>query len=268
MRDLDYDRLLDTAAFLESYRITVKSIAEYEKARGRSSYSMTLAGFANATHAAFYMRQSRYFAAIGTGLDAIRGLNEAQKMDSTNYDVEFFLGLYDYAKAELRKRLWMVLFWYGGDKQEGIARLKDCVEKSEMAGPAAKLSLADIYIQEKEYTKARATIDELLADYPKSRFILWTDAKYFFSREEFVEAAKRYGQLADSYAKTRYGTFNSLATRWRQIETLRKAGKDDEARKTARTMKSGQCGNRSSRSEEPCREVVKFLKKKRGRAGE
>ncbi len=261
MRDLDYDRLLDTAGFLDAYRRSIKAIARYEEEHGRSSYSMTLAGFANATHAAYYLHQSRYFAAIGTGLDALRMLNEAQAADSSNHDVDFFLGLYDYGKAELRKRLWMVLFWYGGDKQQGIARLKRCIDQGQIAVPAAKMSLADIYVREGQFDEARKTLDELLASFPHSRFILWTEVKYFLAREQLAQAARVYGMLADSYALSPMGTINSLITRRKQIESLCKAGKHAEVKRVVHAMRGAECGNDQWRTSEPCRNLDRFLEK-------
>ncbi|MBD3394086.1 MAG: hypothetical protein GF418_00530 [Chitinivibrionales bacterium] len=265
MRDLDYDRQIDTAGFLEAHRVSVKRIREYENAHGKTSYTMTLAAFANATHAAYYLRQKRYFAAIGTGLDAVELLHEAKKADSTNYDVDFFLGLYDYAKAELRRHLWMILFWYGGSKAEGIERLKQCIAGARMAGPAAKLSLADIYIQEKDYGKARAVIDELLAAYPKSRFILWTHAKYLMAIERFDAAADVYGALSASYAASRRGEYNALATRRRQIETMCAAGNAPGAGRLAKKTLSGACRKKQWRDHEECAEIRKMLK--RGKCG-
>jgi tetratricopeptide (TPR) repeat protein len=261
MRDLDYDRHIDTAGFVATYRQTIETIGLWEQRFGRSSYSMTLAGFANATHATYYLRQKRYFSAIGTGLDGLKLLHEAKAADSANMDADFFLGLYDYAKAELRKRLWMVLFWYGGDKQQGIERLRRCADSAQIAAPAARMSLADIYIEEKQYEQARITLDTLLAQYPRSRFIKWTYAKYFMATGNNSAAAGVYGELSELYAASPHGTFNSLHTRQLQIRLLCESGNHDVSRKLAKKTLDGKCGSDPWRNCEPCMEIQSLLKK-------
>jgi len=261
MRDLDFDRTIDSAGFLNTYRTTVKRIAGYEETHGRSSYTMTLAGFANATHAAYYLRQKKYVAAVGTGLDAMKLLHEAKAADSANYDVDLFLGLYEYGKAELRRRLWMVLFWYGGDKHQGIERLRQCAGRARFAGPAARLSLADIYINENRLDSARAVIDELRREYPASRFILWSRAKYLLAAGQRRAAAGVYGELSDSYAAAAYGTYNSLATRRRQIELLCEERAGAEARRIAKKTLAGTCREPAWRHSAPCGEIRKLAEK-------
>jgi tetratricopeptide (TPR) repeat protein len=261
MEHIDFDQMLDSADFFATYESAVKKIAAFEEKHGRSSHTMTLAGMANATHSAFFLRQKRYFKAIGTGLDALRMLHDAKKADSTNYDVDFFLGLYDYAKAELRRRLWMVLFWYGGDKEDGIRRLKDCIAHGSIAPLAAKMSLADIYINEKRYELARTAIDELLADFPESRFIMWTDAKYYVALKKYSKAAGVYARLSESYSSEKHGTFNSLNTYHRYILMLCKAGRRDEARAAAKKILDGRCRKKAWRTSDMCREIQKMHEK-------
>ena len=102
LRDLDFDCIIDTNAFLATYELTLATILAYEKKHGITSYSLTLRGFAYAAHSSFYLLHKTYFSAIGTGLDAVKIFNGVRDMDSTNYDAEFFLGFYNYAKGELK----------------------------------------------------------------------------------------------------------------------------------------------------------------------
>lgn len=233
LRDLDYDSLVDTSAFLGAYSRILTLVAGIEKTQGCTSFTMTIAGFANASHAAFYLRRGKYFHAIGTGLDALRLLQKAKELDSTNVDTDFFLGFYNYAKGELRKRLWMVLFWYPGSKRDGIAALEACAAGGQLTSDAAKMALVDIFVREKEFAKAETGISELLLHNPGNRFALWSRARLLEARSHPQEAAQVYGQLAAMYARIPCARRNAETTRSEQIRLLRKAGMERQARQVA-----------------------------------
>jgi tetratricopeptide (TPR) repeat protein len=261
MRDLDCDYYVDTVKFVNIYRNAVESVAELEKKNGRTSYSMTMAGFANITHASYYLQQKRYFAAVGTGLDAIKILEEAKTADSTNVEVDFFLGLYNYAKAELKRRLWMVMFWYGGDKQDGINQLIRCAKQSHMTAASARLSLADIYTQENQLEKAKPILDSLRKSYPDSRFVMWSYAKYFAAVKDTASAISEFGELSASYAGYRYGGLNSLKTLLSQVQYLCAAGRRTEAEKAALKALNGKCRDCTEQEKEICSQLQKAVSK-------
>lgn len=234
LKIMDYNAVADSAEFMESYLGTINAVYEYEKINGPSSYSLTLSGFADATHAAYFLYQNKYFSAIGTGLEAVKTLNRAVEMDSSNYDADLFLGMYDYAKSELKKKLWMIMFWYPGSKRDGIRRLEKCSVKAEISSSAAELALIDIYIQEELFEKAKKSIDTMLSKYPSSRFVLWSKAKYFEKLKDYKSSAEVYGLLAKSYEADPQGEYNSLVTRQNQIELLMKSDMKQDAESVAR----------------------------------
>jgi tetratricopeptide (TPR) repeat protein len=236
LRILDYNDFNDSIGLLNTYNQASRVIAEYEKVHGRSSFSLTMGGFTKATHASFYLQQKKYFSAISTGLDALSLFSKAKEKDADNYDVDFFLGMYDYAKSELRKKLWMVMFWYPGDKNAGREKLQRCSNGAEISGDAARLSLLDIYIQEAKYSQAEQLIDTLLRQYPGSRFVFWSQAKLFETRKNFDSAADVYGRMALSYEADPDGVYNGMFTRLRQMDCLIKADKKELAQTIGRAV--------------------------------
>lgn len=260
LRDLDFDQIIDTSVFLTTYKKTIRTINVYEKYHGRTSYSMTLLGFALASHSSFYLLHKKYFSAIGTGLDAMKIFNKAKKSDSTNYDVDLFLGLYNYAKGELKKRLWMVLFWYPGSKKQGIQSLEACRYNSQLVSEGAKVVLIDIYVMESKYDKSKILADSLFKKYPNSRFLFWSRARYFEALKEYAKAANEYGELADSYANEKYGDYNSLVTRHKQIGLLDKSGHEKEAVRIAKqTLDEKRCAA-SQRNNKICKDIKRYIK--------
>ena len=199
-------------------------ITKWESENDTTSYSRMLAGICDAIHAGFYLRQKRYLSAMQNGLDALRIMREAQQIDSTNYEVDFFLGLYEYARAELRSRLWWVLFWYPGNRQQGIKRVRRCAQQAIITSAAAKLSLCDMYIQEKRFKDAEKTIKQLKQEYPKSRFVLWAEVKYFVAEKRYKNASALYHRLSHSYQNEEHGEYNAFYSRSQRALMLFHAG--------------------------------------------
>ena len=236
MRDIDFDRTLDSAEFLNTYQKTIDLIKLFETADGISSYSLTLEGLCKAIHAAFYLRIKSYGSALQNGFDALRLLKDAKELDPTNTEVDLFLGLYDYGRAELRSRLWWVFFWSPGNKKEGIHKLEDCSKSAFLTGTAAQLSLSDIYTKEGKPELSLPVIERLEKKYPQSRFVLWAKAKYFEQIEKYNDAALAFEKLSLSYAQFPEGEYNSLVTKNQLAHMLSLAGEKEQADEVCRAI--------------------------------
>jgi tetratricopeptide (TPR) repeat protein len=247
MRDVDFDGTLDSADFLASYKTASEQVKIYRMRNGASSYTCTLDGLVKAIHSTFYLRLRAFIPALQTGFDALRALREARELDPSNTEVNFFLGLYDYAKAELRKSLWWVLFWYPGDKADGIRQLEECSRTAFLTSSAAMLSLSDIYIKEKKPDRSQAIIKRLYTMYPGSRFVMWSQVKYLEDRKLYHEAAVVYDSLSRSYGGCPQGAYNRLVTMHQQAHMLFKAGIKTEADSIAATV-IGACNDRRTRT--------------------
>jgi tetratricopeptide (TPR) repeat protein len=261
LRILDYNEFIDSAGLMDTYRQTAAIVAAYEIKHGRTSYSLTMGGFAQATHASFYLQQKKYFSAIGSGLDALDLFSQAKKIDLLNYDVDFFLGMYDYAKSELKKKLWMVMFWAPGDKTAGRKRLEACGRWAEISNDAAFLALMDIYVQESKFSQAIGLIDSLSQRYPASRFILWSKAKYFEAQKDYMHAGEVFDQLASSYEKDRQGAYNALNCRYRQMECLQRTGRRVEAVSVGQAALNCCSGPQKRRYADVCRKIEGLIKR-------
>jgi hypothetical protein len=236
VRDVDLDTLLDSAGFLQSYQTAVSRIALYEKAHGVSSYTVMLLGFCKSLHASFFLRLESYIAAMQTGFDALKLLDEAYKLDSSNTDALLFLGLYDYARGELKKKLWWVLFWYPGSKERGIMRLRQCGATGQLTSIASFLALSDIYVRDKKPSECSPVINQLEKYSPRSRFVLWAKAKYLESCPKYYEAALVFEQLALSYAADPAGNYGSIVTQNRRAHMFFLAGRKKDAASLCRDI--------------------------------
>jgi len=236
MRDVDADYMIDSAAFTRSFERAKTAVDNYEAQTGPDSYTAMLRGFTFGIHASFHLKNGSYFAAAGTGLDAIKMMKEAREINPANTEVNFFLGLYDYARADLRKRLWMVLFWFPGNKQSGIRQLEECVRSAKMTNTAAALALSDIYLQEKQPEKSLEIITRLKNELPNSRFLLWAEVKYYEDQKMFAQAARAYGKLAEAYEQESYGAYNGAVARNKQAHMYNKSGEKELAVSTCKRL--------------------------------
>ncbi len=260
LRNLDFDRAVDTSAFMDSYRKSKEAMEKYKKNNGTTSYGLTLEGFIKASYASYRIYHGKYFSAIGEGLDAVKLLKEANKIDTTNVDSYFFLGFYSYARGELKKKLWMLLFWYPGSRKEGKRMLEECSETAQIASIPSQMILADIYREEKDYKKNEALINKLLTKYPKSRFMMWARARREEQLKNNKQAAKAYGWLADSYEKSLHGSYNALVTREQQLTFLKKDDRESEASVLAKkTLDKNYCDSNDKDYQDICKKIERYI---------
>lgn len=188
LRDLDFEEPTDSVLFRETYSSAIAQINAYELANGASAYSKTLRGFCDGAKASFDVRLRSFGKAVGTGLDALKILDDASQ-DSSLADADYFLGLYDWSRADLRRRMWWMLFWLPGNRARGLARLERCAKVSIFSRTAAELALVEVYAQAGKVAQAREVLSRLQAKYPGSRFVGWAEAKLEQHLERWPQAA-------------------------------------------------------------------------------
>ena len=230
LRQLDYARSSDSDSFQETYERMKSVMATYEKRSGADSYLLTIKGISQLIAAMYTMHRKKYFAALKMGGEALDLCKEAKKIDRGNVDVEFIIGFYSYARAELKRKFLGILFWYSGNKQSGIRSIENCSRNARLISPVADMVLQEIYVKEGMYEKASAGIERILALYPSNRFALWTKAKLCDAQEMPTQAAEVYGSLADTYEQIPDAQKNFLATRLLEAQRYFQAKNIEKAR--------------------------------------
>jgi len=222
--DLDCNHVSDSARFYGQYASTQRTIFSYETTNGPSPYSLTVKGFTKAIAACYHLWHKSYIKGLNTGFDALKELKEAKKEDPADYDADLFLGLYNYARADMKRMFWWAFFWYPGDRESGIRSLALCNKNGQFTQSVAGLVLAELAIREKKFPEAETLITGLERDFPKSRIVRWTRAKYFEEQKLFAQSAEIYGLLADEYDGIPSAWRNALAARWKEASLSEDAG--------------------------------------------
>lgn len=230
LQEMDFETVLDSTAFPHACAQATALLDSMDAADGVQPYSRTIRGFVMASQAAYDVRRKHYVRAVRVGLDALEMLEDVAAEDSSLADPDYFLGLYDWSKSDLRRRMWWVLFWLPGNPERGVMRLERCRRESYFSQVAAALSLVDIYSQSERLDKARAILDELDSRFGSSRFVLWSTARCHEHAGELLQAAETYGELAQSYRVQEYGRFNAAFCAMEQARVLFEADRTAQAR--------------------------------------
>ncbi|RKX19803.1 MAG: hypothetical protein DRP26_02795, partial [Candidatus Zixiibacteriota bacterium] len=122
-----------------------------------------------------------WFKAVTKGLKAGKYFSKAVKKDTLFYEASVGLGTLHYwrsAKLGILRKLPFI----SDKRQQGIDELKKAMEKSRYSSTAAAIGLGWIYINRKEYPKAIAIADELIARGNGGRQTLWLRAIANFNR--------------------------------------------------------------------------------------
>jgi hypothetical protein len=168
-------------------------------------------------------------------------LQEAKKLDNSNFDADFFLGFYTYVRADLKKNFGWAFFWYSGDKEEGIRGLRVCSRNSQFCRRAAVLLLSEVLYRENRFPESDSLTAGLLRLFPGSRLVLWTCAKRAEAARSWGEAADTYTMLANAYDSIPRARRNSFVARSKAAHMYFCAGDFGRTRLACRTILGRPC---------------------------
>ncbi len=122
-----------------------------------NSYTYFYLGGALGYKGRLLLMEHEYLSSFFLAMDAVKALKTCQKMDPTNKDVLYGLGIFDYYTARLSGVLKFLSFLliHKGDKEEGIRKLHTAANEALYSATEAKSVLLHIYLfLECEYDKA------------------------------------------------------------------------------------------------------------------
>ena len=109
--------------------------------------------------------KGNYLSMLSKVSPALNNLTKAVEIDSSVYDAYLGLGGYDYFKG--------MLPFMGSEREKGIKKIKTAIERGKYTRYLATIGLANLYIREKNYEKARNVLKPLLKKFPDSRTVTW-----------------------------------------------------------------------------------------------
>jgi tetratricopeptide (TPR) repeat protein len=225
LRMVDYDEIYKRDEFLKLFTRGYALLNRLEKTSGATSDLVMLQGFLKAAKSSLHLLDGSYMTAVSDGKESLKLIKKSKELNTQNFDVDYYVGFYNYAQSELKKRLFFILFWMEGSSSEGVLALERCSEKSRFMGRAADMVLVDILVREKKFDKVYEMLNPLLESYPQSRFLLWTKMRYYELQKDYSKTARAYKNLAENYFAD--GVWhNGLITAELARKYLKKSGED------------------------------------------
>jgi tetratricopeptide (TPR) repeat protein len=115
--------------------------------------------------------RDKWLAAVDDGREGLSLLKRCVELNPNNKDALLGIGLYNYAVNYVTDRypfLKTLLFFFPtGNKEEGFAQLRDCIEHAKFARTEATFVMCYIYLSyEKNYYQAETYADTLYKQFP------------------------------------------------------------------------------------------------------
>lgn len=153
----------------------------------------------NGFKAYFDAINKNWFAAFSEGLSAKSDFEKCLKIDSNFYDAYIAIGAYDYWKS--RKTEFLNWLPFMSDKEQvGINLINIAIKHSSYNNYSAISSLIWIYVDQRDYIKAKKTAEEGLKLFPDNRAFKWGLARAYENIDKTI-AIKYYQEVLQSYLK-------------------------------------------------------------------
>lgn len=144
----------------------------------------------------FYMREGRWFRALGSATKAMRYLRQALFIDPKFVDAKLGDGMYNYWRSAITKDLHFLPF-FGDHRAAGIADVEFVIQNGTYARDMAEINLGYILTNEKDYAGARKIISDYLVKYPKNILIRQLSARNYFWDKKYEPAIAEYKKVLE-----------------------------------------------------------------------
>ena len=190
-RMIDYETV-DWEHAYDSLSLLTESLFKAEIKRDRNdAWANYFLGTLYVTRGAHALRFSRYLNFTADVLKGIQSLKRALALDSTLSDACLYLGLYQYARAELFS--WLPLL--GDEKNEAMELIERAARQSLFSQEVAIQVLVGIYGRNGEFDKAASLAAEFKSRHPDNRAIYWLLGNVYLSQKKYPEAQKEFSTL-------------------------------------------------------------------------
>ncbi|OGJ87228.1 MAG: hypothetical protein A2268_06780 [Candidatus Raymondbacteria bacterium RifOxyA12_full_50_37] len=144
------------------------------------------------TQGAYELRFANYLNFSKNILKGVKQLKKAFEKDTTLYDACIYLGLFQYAKAEL---FGWVTFWED-DKDVAISLIEEASKKSRYSREVAEEILIGLYGHRGEREKASAAAARVKERFPGNRAVYWLMANIYLRNKQYAAAKTEFDALA------------------------------------------------------------------------
>lgn len=136
----------------------------------------------------------RWFNALRDGIRGARTMERAFQKDPTLYDALLGIGLYEYWRSHLTRRLRFLPF-FADHRPEGLEKIRMAGEKGSFVGPAAAISLLFIDAIEKREEIVLTGTHQYLERTPKNIVLRMLEGETLLRLKRIPEAAAEFDKI-------------------------------------------------------------------------
>ncbi len=144
---------------------------------------------------------------VGAFKDGLKGrgvLSRALKMDSTNFDIYYGLGMYDYWRS-VKTNILSWLPFFPDKRRSGIEKVFLAIEKGKFVKNEAKYALLRVYDNERDYKNIMYLWHNYLKVInPDDPFALYYVGRAQANLDSFPEAVESFEKILEVYEKSPY----------------------------------------------------------------
>lgn len=177
------------------------------------------------------MGQKAWMSAIRSALAARRDEERVLQLDPTFIDAKMTIGVHNYIIGSLNWFYRSVIAVTGvtGNKQKGLAYLREVADARGVASMDARIALALFLRREQKYTEALKVVKSMKDEYPKNYLVAVEYANLQNAAGQGKEAIESYRKILEHYKQGKYPTANPQMAAFGLGISLRGQRRFDEA---------------------------------------
>lgn len=211
-------RLIEEATELAETRIDENPKSAW------SHYFMALA----LSYSAYYDYINRnWFSVLTEGYDALKSFEKCLEYDKNFYEATLAIAIFKYWKSKKTEDF----HWLPFMSDESQEALKDISKYSQKYFYNTGLfinSVAWIYIDQKDFYKAKSYCDMILQEHPENRIVRWTKARCYEDIDR-TKAIEEFRTLLNMYGGEKAGKVNLVMIKHRIAINYSRLGMHDKA---------------------------------------
>lgn len=177
------------AEFSSAARKAEADSLKFFDAGSLNDWSYTLLGAAWGVQGIYYLRRDEYWDGLTCGARGLYYMQTAADRNPNNWEARMGIGLFLYYRSAYASLLHLPWF---DQRKRGIAEVEMAGQKRKYLNEVSRIALYYIYMNEKDYDRARAYMDGLIAERPYFVIFYQLAGRAMIYKGDYLDAYNYY----------------------------------------------------------------------------
>lgn len=182
--------------FLEEAKKGLKVVSRIQQKYNPTTWDLFLAGSLLGLDGFFKARHDQWWDAYVQGGKSRQIFRRVKKMDPKFIDADFGLGMYLYWRSVFTRDLWF-LRMFPDRRREGIEIVRNVAENGHFAKELARVNLAIMYFEEKEFNESAKILSDYTSRYPNNVILHRLYGKVLISQKRYDQAVGQFEKILE-----------------------------------------------------------------------